>query len=216
MVPRWSAWVVPVLFAAGVSAEADAGMVSFIAQIQTNTGEFQITNLSDDGFQLTGLNIQLGSNTEFQAPPLSLSGITDEGALLTFSPALASAILDGGTSAAISFTGFDPNDVWGFTTGFVDRLDSTVAMGADMNNALITATFSNGQILMATFNGAAAGNRKAFTFSGSAEASVAVLQNPEPSSVMLLLIGGVVFGGMAAVRRRHGRRTSLPDDVAPS
>ena len=206
MVPRWIAWVVPVVLAAGVSSQADAGFISFIAQLQTNTGEFRITNLSDDGHQLTGLNIQLGGNTEFQVPPLALSGVTDDGAPLTFSPTLAAGILNKGTSAAFSFTGFDPNDVWGFTAGFVDRLDSSVAKGADMNGALITATFSNGQVLMATFNGAPANansGRQSFTFLADAEATPSVLHSPEPGSIVLLLMGLATGGGVAVLRRRR-------------
>jgi hypothetical protein len=205
MVPRWIAWVVPVVLAAGVSSQADAGFISFIAQIRTNTGEFQVTNLSDDGYQLTGLNIQLGGNTEFQVPPLALGGVTDDGAPLTFSPTLAAGILNEGTSAAFSFTGFDPNDVWGFTTGFVDRQSGAVAMGADMNGALITATFSNGQVLMATFNGSPADStstRQSFTFLAEAEATP-VVHSPEPGSIVLLLMGLASGGGVAVLRRRR-------------
>ena len=206
MVRRSFLWVVPVVLAAGVSSQADAGFISFIAQLQTNTGEFRVTNLSDDGYQLTGLNIQLGGNTEFKVPPLALISGTDDGAPLTFSPSLAASILDKGTSAAFSFTGFDSNDVWGFTAGFVNRESGAVAMGADMNGALITATFSNGQVLMATFNGAPAGatsTRQAFTFLAEDEATTPVVHSPEPGSIVLLLMGLATGGGVAVLRRRR-------------
>lgn len=189
---------------------ASAGIISFVAQIQTNTGEFRITNLSDSGYQLTGLQIQLGDNTMFDTSVLETSGLTDDGQLLEFT-ALAWAVLNQGVDATLAFTGFDPNDVFGFKTGFVDRLDGTIATGSDMNYAKVIATFTGGHVLESTFNGGptspSTSGRRSFVFTGSSEVEdPESLHSPEPASGALLLIGLGCLGMYRLRQRQEGER----------
>jgi len=190
------------IVAAFSPADAFAGWLSFSAHLQANTGQFRITNLSDEGFDLTGLVIQLGDNAAFATSVLTLAGIDDHGPTLTF-PALASVVMNNSTSAVFDFTGFGIGDTFGFSTTFADVLNGGPAAGSDFNNAVIMASFANGQTLITTFAGGPttpSGNRKSFVFTATTEA-VAALHSPEPQSAVLLVIG-LAFGGMYRFRGR--------------
>lgn len=186
------------------SADASAAWLSFTAHLQANTGNFRVTNLSDDGFDLTSLVIELGDNAVFNTSTLKLGTIVDDGAALTFTP-LATTVINGAASATFAFTGFGVGDEFGFKTKFADLLNGGMAAGYDFNNATLIATFSNGQVLQTGFVGGPttpSSDRKAFVFTASAE-ETPPLHHSEPASMLLLTMGLVTLG---AYRVRKARR----------
>jgi len=198
------------VIAAMSPASASASWLSFGAQIQANTGTVSITNLSDPGFSLTRLVINLGDNAVFNTSTLKLGKIIDTGAVLTSSP-LATTVIKGAASATFTFTGFDAADSFVFNTKFADLLNGGAAAGSDFNNATLTATFSNGQVLQTGFDGGPttpSSDRKSFIFEAIAQAAaptVATLpptHHPEPNSLVLLMLGLTALG---MYRLRAGR-----------
>lgn len=181
-------------------------MIGFSSQLHTNQDHFSISNASDAGFTITDLQIFLGDDTEFDTSVLSLGMLTDPAGDLMFSPVLATAIIDGASTASFSFSGFDAGDVFEFNVGFLDG-SGDVASGPDLNYALLAVTFSDGQTLETTFSGGPTspptGNRQAFMFSASATSDepVEIPGVPAPSSALLLTMGIMGLGGCARARR---------------
>lgn len=191
-------------------ASASASWLSFGAQLQANSGTFRIVNFSDPGFSLTSLVIDLGDNAVFDTSTLKLGKIIDTGATLTSSP-LATTVINGASSATFNFTGFGTADLFTLKTKFTDLLHGGAAAGSDFNNATLTATFSNGQVLQTGFVGGPttpSANRKSFIFAAIAQAvtptadTLPPTHHPEPSSIVLLLLGLTTLG---AYRLRAGR-----------
>lgn len=183
---------------------ASATMISFLAQIHTNQDSFSIQNSSDVGLSITDLTIDLGDNAQFDTSVLSLTSMSD----LSFAPSLETAVTDGASSAMFSFSGFDPGETFSFDVAFQNGAGATAA-GPDLNNALLTVTFSNGQTLSATFDGGPtmppSSNRQAFLFNASATVDVSVSEVPEPASAVLYLLG-MATAGATCIR---GRRTAV-------
>lgn len=143
--------------------------------------------------------------------PDGFTAPTDAGSALSLTGALAAAVADGAQSATLNFLGFDPGDAWGFRTDFDEGTlgpnnnDSReIVEGFDMNNATVTAMFSNGQILSTTFEGgpttSSNSGKVSFPFGASAVANFVV---PEPSSAVLVAMGALGLVSCAPPRRRR-------------
>jgi hypothetical protein len=180
---------------------ASATMISFLGQIQTNQDSFSILNTSDAGLSITDLTIDLGDNAQFDTSVLSLTSMSD----LSFAPSLETAVIEGASIAMFSFSGFDPGETFSFDVAYQNGTGATAA-GPDLNNALLTVTFSNGQTLSTTFSGGPTvpptSNRQAFMFNASATADVLVSEVPEPASAVLFLLG-LATAGATCVRGRR-------------
>ena len=206
MISRFSISLVLIsLYSTGVPG-AQARVVSgFLAEIRPAQSHFAIRNISDEN-DIVQVIIQLGDNTIFETSihqteamtgeifvthdfnitpgPDGFAALSDSAVPLSHVGALTTAIVDGTSTATLNFTGFNAGDAWGVLVDYVDR-DGTTSAGSDMNNALLTVSFANGDVLSTTFEGGptATGNRRSFPF-----AAVTV---PEPNTFLLAALTAV-------------------------
>ena len=166
-----------------------------------NVPDFQLTNTSDSGVQITDFELTIG-NTAFNYDFVRIQGaLIDPAGDLSFSLNSVGTTNDGvGDDVLLySFLGFDPGDVFRFE---VDVDPDSGGPSVDYRDALFPTatalvTFSNGSVLSTDFTGEDPSTTNQ-TLAASAVAPV-----PLPGGLPLMGIAGLI--GFVVLRKRPAK-----------